>query len=52
MHDMQLTGAMVVQTCGAHQGARVTLAGFEASGGLQMAGKKRDEDEDEDDRQG
>ena len=31
VHDMQLTGAMVVQTCGTHQGAEVTLAWFEAS---------------------
>ena len=52
MHDMQLTGAMVVQTCGAHQGARVMSAGFEASGGLQMAGKERDKDKDKDDRRG
>ena len=39
---------MVAQTCGAHQGARVTSAGFEASGGLQMAGEERDEERDED----
>ena len=44
MHDTQLTGSMVAQTCGAHQGVRVTSAGFEVSGNLQMAGEERDED--------
>ena len=52
MHDTQLTGAMVAQTCGAHQGARVTLAGFEASGGLQMAGEERDKERDKDEDEG
>ena len=42
----------MAQTCGAHQGARVTSAGFEASGGLQMAGKERDEERDEDEDEG
>ena len=37
----------MAQTYGVHQGARVTSAGFEVSGGLQMAGEERDEDEDE-----
>ena len=52
MHDTRLTGAMVAQTCGVHQGARVTSAGFKVSGGLQMAGKERDKDKDKDDRRG
>ena len=52
MHDTRLTGAMVAQTCGTHQGARVMSAGFEASGGLQMAGEERDEEWDEDEGQG
>ena len=45
MSDAWLTGAMVVQTCGAHQGARVTSTCVEASGDLQMVGEERDEDE-------
>ena len=58
VHDMQLRGAMVAQTCGTHQGAEVTSAWFEASGDLQLANKERgetrdeDEDEDEDEGQG
>jgi hypothetical protein len=52
MHDTQLTGAMVAQTYGAHQGAGETLAGFEASRDLQMVSEERDKDEDEDGRQG
>ena len=51
VHDTRLTGAMVARTCGAHQGAGVTLTCFEASGGLRSAneerGETRDEDEDE-----
>ena len=47
VHDMRLTGAMVAQTCGAHQGAGVTLVCFEASGDLQSANKEIDEDADE-----
>ena len=50
MYDMRLTGAMVVHTCGAHQGAGVKLTCFEASRGLQLVneerGKMRDEDEE------
>ena len=38
VHDTWLT--VVAQTCGAHQGAVGTSAGFEASGDLQMAGEK------------
>ena len=45
VHDMQLTGAMVAQTCGMHQGAEVTLAWFEASRDLQSANKERDEED-------
>ena len=44
MHDTQLTGAMVAQTCGAHQGAEVTSAWFEVSGDLQSANEERDEE--------
>ena len=44
VYDMQLTGTMAAQTCGADQGARVTLACVEASGDLQRAGEERDED--------
>ena len=51
VHDTRLTGAMVAQTCGVHQGAEVTSAWFEVSGDLQSAneerGETRDEDEDE-----
>ena len=43
VHDTQLTGAMVAQTCGAHQGAEVTSAWFEASGDLQSANEERDD---------
>ena len=46
VHDTQLTGAMVAQTCGAHQGAEVTSAWFEASGGLQLANKERDKEDE------
>ena len=45
MHDMWLTGAMVAQTCGAHQGAEVTSAWFEVSGDLQSANEERDEED-------
>ena len=47
VHDTRLTGAMVAQTCGAHQGAGATLACFEASGDFQSANKEIDEDADE-----
>jgi hypothetical protein len=46
MHDTQLTGAMVVQTCGTHQGAGEALAGFEVNGDLQTVSEERDEDID------
>ena len=46
VHDTWLTGAMVAQTCGTHQGAGVTLVCFEASGDLQSANKEMDEDTD------
>ena len=46
VHDMWLTGAMVVQTCGTHQGAEVTLAWFEASGDLQLANEERDKEDE------
>ena len=46
MHDTQLTGAMVVQTCGAHQGAEVMSAWFEASGDLQSANEERDKEDE------
>ena len=54
VHDTRLTGAMVARTCGAHQGAGVTLTCFEASRGLRSANKERGEtrDEDEDEGQG
>ena len=52
VHDTQLTGAMVAQTCGAHQGAEVTSAWFEASGDLQSANKERGETRDEDEDEG
>ena len=39
VHDTRLTGAMVARTCGAHQGAEVTSAWFEASGDLQSANR-------------
>ena len=45
VHDTRLTGAMVAQTCGAHQGAEVTSAWFEASGDLQLANEERDEED-------
>ena len=45
MHDMRLTGAMVAQTCGMHQGAEVTLAWFGASGDLQSANEERDKED-------
>ena len=46
VHDMQLTGAMVAQTCGMHQGAEVTSAWFEASRDLQSANEERDEEDE------
>ena len=46
MHDTWLTGAMVAQTCGAHQGAEVTSAWFEVSGDLQSANEERDEEDE------
>ena len=46
VHDMQLTGAMVAQTCGAHQRAEVTSAWFKASGDLQSANEERDEEDE------
>ena len=46
MHDTQLTGAMVVRTCGAHQGAEVTSAWFEVSRDLQSANEERDEEDE------
>ena len=52
VHDMRLTGAMVAQTCGAHQGAEVTSAWFEASGDLQSANEERGEMRDEDEGRG
>ena len=52
MHDTQLTGAMVAQTCGAHQGAEVTLAWFEASGDLQSANKERNKEDEVQRRRG
>ena len=52
MHDTRLTGAMVAQTCGAHQGAEVTSAWFEASGDLQLANEERDEVDEVRQRQG
>ena len=45
MHDTRLTGAMVAQTCGTHQGAEVTSAWFEVSGDLQSANEERDEED-------
>ena len=45
VHDMWLTGAMVAQTCGVHQGAEVTLAWFEVSGDLQSANEERDKED-------
>ena len=44
MHDTRLTGAMVARACGAHQGAEVTSAGFEASGDLQTASEEKDDE--------
>ena len=44
VHDTRLTGAMVARACGAHQGAEVTSAGFEASGDLQTASEEKDDD--------
>ena len=41
----QLTGAMVAQTCGAHQGAEVMLAWFEVSRDLQSANEERDKED-------
>ena len=52
VHDTRLTGAMVVHTCGAHQGAEVTSAWFEASGDLQSANEERDEEDEMWQRQG
>ena len=46
VHDTRLTGAMVVQTCGAHQGAEVTSAWFEVSGDLQLANEESDEEDE------
>ena len=46
MHDTRLTGAMVAQTCGAHQGAEVTSAWFEASRDLQLVNEERDEEDE------
>ena len=46
VHDTWLTGAMVARTCGAHQGAGETSAGFEANGDLMAANSMRDEGED------
>ena len=37
---------MVVQTCGAHQGAEVMSAWFEASGDLQSANEERDKEDE------
>ena len=44
VHDTWLTGAMVARACGAHQGAELTSAGFEASRDLQSASEERDKD--------
>ena len=52
VHDTWLTGAMVVQTCGMHQGAEVTSAWFEASGDLQSVNEKRDEEDEVQQRRG
>jgi hypothetical protein len=46
VHDTWLTGAMVVYTCGIHQGARVISAYFRLSRDLQLVNKKRDKDAD------
>ena len=46
MHDTRLTGAMVAQTCGVHQGAEVMSAWFEASRDLQLANEERDEEDE------
>ena len=46
VHDTRLTGAMVVQTCGTHQRAEVTSEWFEVSGGLQLANKERDKEDE------
>ena len=45
VHDTWLTGAMVAQTCGTHQGAEVMSAWFEASGDLQLVDEERDEED-------
>ena len=42
----------MAQTCGAHQGAEVTSAWFEASGDLQSANEERGEMRDEDEDKG
>ena len=52
VHDTQLTGAMVAQTCGAHQRAEVTSAWFEASGGLQSVNEERDKEDEVQQRRG
>ena len=52
VHDMRLTGAMVAQTCGTHQGAEVTSAWFEVSRDLQSANEERGETRDEDKDEG
>ena len=46
VYDTQLTGAMVAQTCGTHQGAEMTLAWFETSRDLQSANKERNEEDE------
>ena len=43
MHDTRPTRAMVAHTCGAHQGAGVTLARLQVNGDLMVAGEERDE---------
>ena len=42
----------MAQTCGAHQGAEVTSAWFEASGDLQSANEERDEEGEVQQRRG
>lgn len=43
MHDTWLIRAMVAHTCGAHQGAGVTLAHLQVNGNLMAVGEERDE---------
>ena len=45
VHDTRPTRAMVVHTCGAHQGAGVTLACLQVNRDLMAAGEERDKGE-------